>query len=117
MEPTRDASHLCRGDPVFGCLEILVNYAVLPRDFVVTPIRIPFRIKAQLARNMPQGWQNREDLTRMIGAEGLSEWCVLEVPSAIIPEESNYIINPEHPQFRDIEFLPSEPFHFDSRLR
>jgi RES domain-containing protein len=103
-----------------AALEILVHYAVLPRDFVITPVRIPNRVKiCELPQSalMP-GWNEPEpnSLVPFIGARYLSTTAVLCVPSAIIPQESNYVLNPEHHDFRYIEFLPSEPFHFDSRL-
>ena len=43
--------------------------------------------------------------------------AVLEVPSAVIPSESNYLLNPLHPDFARVivakKFLP---FTFDRRL-
>lgn len=43
--------------------------------------------------------------------------AVLKVPSAIIPEEHNYIINPQHKDFARIQYLRAEPFDFDDRLK
>lgn len=40
----------------------------------------------------------------------------LEVPSVIIPGESNYLINPAHPGFRTLKIGNPEPFVFDPRL-
>ena len=44
------------------------------------------------------------------------ESAVLSVPSAVVPEERNYLLNPAHPQFRDIAFGTARPFSFDPRL-
>ncbi|MGZ0709074.1 RES family NAD+ phosphorylase [Coraliomargarita sp. W4R53] len=41
---------------------------------------------------------------------------VLEVRSAIIPEEPNYLLNPQHPKFDRIKIGKAEPFGFDPRL-
>lgn len=41
---------------------------------------------------------------------------VLKVPSVIIPTESNYLINPAHPDFASLTIDPPEPFLFDPRL-
>ena len=41
---------------------------------------------------------------------------VLEVPSAVIERESNYLINPMHPDFASVNVGEPEPFEFDSRL-
>jgi RES domain-containing protein len=42
---------------------------------------------------------------------------VLSVPSAIVPEERNYLLNPHRPEFVRIRFSPPRPFVFDPRLR
>jgi RES domain-containing protein len=42
--------------------------------------------------------------------------AVLEVPSAIVEDESNYLINPHHPGFASITLGPPEPFELDPRL-
>lgn len=42
--------------------------------------------------------------------------AVLELPSVIIPSETNYLINPKHPDFRKIQIGKPVPFAFDSRL-
>ena len=42
--------------------------------------------------------------------------AVLEVPSAIIPTESNFLLNPTHADFRSIRVGSPEPFDFDLRL-
>ncbi len=42
--------------------------------------------------------------------------AVLEVPSAIVPGEFNYLLNPAHPGFDSISVGRPEPFAFDRRL-
>jgi RES domain-containing protein len=42
--------------------------------------------------------------------------AVLIVPSAVIPAERNYVLNPHHPEFRSIRVGTAEPFAFDSRM-
>jgi RES domain-containing protein len=41
---------------------------------------------------------------------------VMVVPSAAIPQESNYVLNPLHEDFRRIRIARPEPFRFDDRL-
>ena len=41
---------------------------------------------------------------------------ILEVPSAVVERESNYLINPAHPDFASVNVGEPEPFEFDSRL-
>ena len=41
---------------------------------------------------------------------------VLEVPSAVIESETNYLINPEHPEFESLTIDPPRPVNLDPRL-
>jgi len=96
-----------------AALEVLVHYAVPPRNFVLTSIRIP-EDRVSVMRLKPDalfaGWAARNPEN----AAGLTQ---VGVPSAIIPEERIYVLNPAHPEFQYIEFSTSEPFRFDPRLK
>jgi RES domain-containing protein len=42
--------------------------------------------------------------------------AILIVPSALAPDESNWLLNPDHPDFKRIRFRPPEPFAYDARF-
>jgi RES domain-containing protein len=42
--------------------------------------------------------------------------AVLAVPSAVLPMEMNYLLNPDHPDFRSIDIGAPRPFKLDFRL-
>jgi RES domain-containing protein len=42
--------------------------------------------------------------------------AVLEVPSAVIPSEVNYLLNPQHLDFAHVRIGAATPFPFDPRL-
>ena len=42
--------------------------------------------------------------------------AVLQVPSAVVPAETNFLLNPKHPDFRRVVIAPAAPFELDSRL-
>jgi RES domain-containing protein len=103
-------------------LEVLANADELADDYVVTPIEITDQTAVTWISiaDLPVGWDANEPInaTRDIGtnwAKGLAT-AVLSVPSAVIPRERNYIINPAHPDFHFIRFFIPEPFYFDDRL-
>jgi RES domain-containing protein len=103
-------------------LEVLVNSEELAGDYVAVPIDVPDEIAVQVISiaNLPQGWNASvaTDVTRAIGttwASGLAT-AVFSVPSAVVPRERNYILNPAHPDFARIVFGTPEPFDFDDRL-
>jgi RES domain-containing protein len=92
-------------------------------DYVAVRIHLPDGIAIQVISivDLPQDWDTgaATDVTRDIGtnwANGLAT-AVLSVPSAVIPLERNYILNPAHPDFTGIVFADPEPFGFDHRLR
>ena len=42
--------------------------------------------------------------------------AVLEVPSAVIETDSNYLLNPRHRDFNATRIMDPQPFEFDLRL-
>lgn len=42
--------------------------------------------------------------------------AILAVPSAIIPNETNYLLNPAHPEISRVRIIGEEPFFYDPRL-
>ncbi len=106
-----------------AALEVLTHLqstAVLQHYFLAT-IHFPERLVETLDMStLPDSWRSfpSPPENHAIGdrwvAEGRS--LVLRVPSAIIPSAGNYLINPEHAQFKLAVIDPPEPFAFDPRL-
>jgi RES domain-containing protein len=44
------------------------------------------------------------------------ENCVLVVPSALAPHDNNWLLNPQHGEFRRVAVLDAEPLTYDSRM-
>ena len=60
-------------------------------------------------------WNSRG--TRLVyTASSLSLATALEVPTSVVPRERNYLLNPAHPDFREIVLSAPEPFPFNERL-
>jgi RES domain-containing protein len=105
-----------------AALETLVHFSVLPRDYVLTEIHIPEAVVESLdEEDLPAGWDTLSPsaVTQEIGHGWAVEHrsAVLSVPSAIVPVDRNYVLNPKHRDFGRIKFLPSTPFRFDPRLK
>ena len=106
-----------------AALETLVHMEIkhLPA-YVVIPADIPYdsQIEVVDTSGLPRDWMQTPSpmLLRHIGTEWLrSLRCVaLQVPSAVVPEEFNYILNPIHSDFGRIEIGKPRPFQFDHRL-
>jgi len=93
--------------------------------FIIMEICIPAELEiSEISINdLPDGWNKNGDpgyrKCQPFGDKWISEsgTAVLKVPSAIIPRESNYLINPNHPDFIKISIESEEPFIFDDRIK
>jgi len=71
-------------------------------------------------KKLPADWQTEPPppSTQQIGDAWVraARSAVLALPSAIIPSEPNFLLNPAHPDFKKISMGKPEPFAFDPRL-
>jgi RES domain-containing protein len=102
---------------------VLANSDELAGDYLITPIEVPddLDVTHWPIESLPAKWDASQptEQTRELGTAWARplETAVLVVPSAVIARESNYLLNPNHPDFVNIRFLSPEPFYFDDRLR
>jgi RES domain-containing protein len=73
-----------------------------------------------LSRKLPANWRITPPPheTMEIGDRWVQEKrsAVLALPSALSPADTNFLLNPEHPDFKRIRISPPIDFEFDSRL-
>ncbi|QIP14584.1 RES family NAD+ phosphorylase [Spirosoma aureum] len=108
-----------------ACLENVVHRSGegLQDTFRVMVIAIPdtVLITELLPETLPADWFDfgQYDACQRIGGEWLMSGrsAVLRVPSAIIANEWNYLLNPAHPEFSRITLQRTEPFLFDPRIK
>jgi RES domain-containing protein len=104
-------------------LEVLANSEKLPANMVSIAAEIPDRmpIPAYTEADVPMDWNAPVPpaLTKDLGTTWakLKTSLAISVPSAIVPDERNYLVNPLHPDFPLIRFSPPKPFVFDPRLK
>ena len=71
-------------------------------------------------KDLPDNW-NSDPIPKSVKNVG-DQWiqnqesAIMKVPSAIIPFEYNYLINPSHPDFEKIVIHSPQEFAFDPRL-
>jgi RES domain-containing protein len=106
-----------------AALELLVHIdAEAPlRTFVLFACSFDETLLERLSiQQLPKDWQADPPppSVRHLGNEWLrrSEKVVLEVPSAIIPSEHNYLLNPTHADFSKVTIADPVPFSLDLRL-
>jgi RES domain-containing protein len=105
-------------------LEILVHLSdVLPDKYVLGSADLPDDVSPEVLidSELPENWATlvvgEQHSTRQLGDEWLRRRnsVMLAVPS-VTSGERNFLLNPEHPQFRQIDFHDPVPFRFDTRL-
>ena len=111
------------GSLALASIEMVVN---LPSPKLLESfVRIPVRFNTRLVENMsldelPSKWQSRpvSPYTQALGDKWIKEQrsAVLKVPSVVVPEEFNFLLNPAHPDFKKIEVGKPVVYPFDPRL-
>jgi RES domain-containing protein len=93
-----------------------------PPDLALASADLPDDLPRQEIQvgNLPGNWRETPapaELAR-IGDEfvQLNDRCLLIVPSALVPSENNWLINPLHKDFQKIKIRETEPLTYDSRL-
>lgn len=112
------------GSRALALLETLVHVPQknLPKDLCLTIIKLPDALSMHTitSTDLPKDWRTIPIQTALqeIGDHWLKKGTtvILRVPSVIVPEENNYLINPLHPEFEKIKITSSNPFIFDDRL-
>ena len=107
-----------------ACLENLVHrsgegdsslYKVM---LIEVPDKMP--IKKIDINSLKKYWHTIQNYPycQAIGALWLQgfETAILQVPSVIIKKEYNYLLNPNHPDFKKIKLISIEDFDFDQRF-
>lgn len=69
-------------------------------------------------KKLKEGWATDYGYTRFIGDEFIKnqQSLLLKVPSAVINEEFNCLINPSHSDFKRIKIINTRSFKTDERL-
>jgi RES domain-containing protein len=105
-----------------AALEVLVHFDVdeVPEDLRAFAIEIPDALAAEQVTldTLPTGWTRQAFASRAFGDDWLAaaRTPVLVVPSAIIPEETNVLVNPSHPATQGVRVVASRRFAYDPRL-
>jgi RES domain-containing protein len=69
---------------------------------------------------LPSNWRiyPAMDELKEIGRKWIKNGAaaILAVPSAVIPQELNYLINPDHSDFKKMKISKAIPFNLDERM-
>lgn len=106
----------------FAEISMHIPLGIVPKDYFLITIQIPDTAAIlELSKvALPTGWRLNppSDSTQKIGDEFAArlKYLVLCVPSAVVPGDFNYLINPSHQMMGEVIIVDVEPFEFDSRF-
>lgn len=110
--------------PASALVEVMVHLEIdaedLPTHYQLLSVEVPdgLAIIRIDEADLPAGWRDRTELTRARGDDWLrgAETALLRVPSAIVPQAANYLLNPAHPDAARMSLEATLRAAFDPRL-
>ena len=97
-------------------LEAFVHVTAEARTmaFVLYSIELPSRARLRRHRERPRSVHASQEAGRAWLDDGSA--LALVVPSVLVPQEKNYVLDVRHAQFARLKVSKPEPFSFDERL-
>lgn len=110
--------------PASALVEVMVHLEIDPEDlpihYQLLGIEVPddVAVTALAESELPDGWRQQIAVTRARGDEWLraGATALLRLPSAIVPEAANYLLNPAHADAARISIASALRAPFDPRL-
>jgi RES domain-containing protein len=88
--------------------------------FLIYEVALPQNAAVLRYAGNISGWRRPDATasTQQAGRAWIDEGKALAfaVPSVVVPEETNYVLNVRHPRFSDLRISRPKPFAFDERL-
>jgi len=114
----------CAQSPAAALLEILVHFEIdiqdLPVRYRLLKIQVPDDVQFERVSvdHLPKDWPARTEVTRAVGDSWFTKGsaALLSVPSAIVPETFNVLLNPAHQDARGIVIVQTGEHAIDPRL-
>lgn len=69
-------------------------------------------------KKIKKNWREEIDYTQWLGDQFIQnkQSLIFKVPSAIVPQENNFLLNPLHPDFKKVKIIAAELLELDKRL-
>lgn len=110
--------------PALSLIEVIVNirdqFGFLPTHYQLLKIAISGSVSTTILppESLSPEWRDRKAETRFLGDGWLAEsrTALLAVPSAPSPESTNYLLNPLHPDAKQLKVEWSRWIEYDNRF-
>ena len=114
----------CAQNPAAALLEILVHFEIdiqdLPVRYRLLKVEAPDNVHVEgvSVDQLPADWPERTEVTRARGDAWLTtaSTALLSIPSAIVPETFNVLLNPAHQDAKRIVIVHARDHGIDPRL-
>ena len=115
--------HYMAATRALAALEVLANKSTMPNalNLCLTVFEVPEgHMETLKVQDLPKNWRQypSDDPIKKIGDDFVKRQkaLLLAVPSAIIADEYNYLMNVQHPLAASLKIIEIKPFTFDERL-
>ena len=108
--------------PASALLEVCVHTSAndMPPEFTLLRIEGPdVKVTTLKPDGLPQDWRTNQEATRDLGTGWLrkNRSALLQIPSAIVPETTNFLFNPSHADAAKFHISETFLYPFDVRLK
>ena len=109
--------------PASALLEVCVHTSAnnVPPDFTLLKIEGPDDVPVVRVQfnELPENWRADQESTRNLGSAWLrkNQAVLLGIPSALVPETTNFLFNPSHADAAKFRVADVFPYPFDARLK
>ena len=96
---------------------VRVDPDITPTNYQLLEVNVPDKIHHEEA-NLGADWQSNEDYTRTYWQEFKDEnrAAILKVPSVLLPQSANYLLNPQHQDHSELEIIEIHRNILDERF-
>ena len=91
----------------------------IPENQYLLQIELPDSNFSEIRQSkIKENWQQHLSYTQWMGDQFISadQSLILKVPSAVVPQEHNFLINPLHVEFKKVKVVKTELLELDKRL-
>lgn len=110
------------GSAALALLEAVVHIGKIPeKGYCMIALELPASKTGIVhPEKLPADWRKSPapDYLKTIGDEFIAtgKYLALRVPSVIMPEEHNFLLNPQHPDFKKVKITAQRMLTIDDRL-
>ncbi len=105
-------------------LEVAVHLDLdlIPDDYCLIEIEVPKKSSCKIIKleTLKKYWNSypHGNETQLLGDDFIqkNKFLLLKVPSAVVLQEHNFLLNPNHEDFKNVKVTKVTPFTFNDRL-